>query len=367
VTGDDDGFMPYFPMGQLTALDLPEIKELYDLVWPVLQDALGGKQRGPLQDLVAAEMRRRVHAREIEASQAGLLRGLRDALTSGDHADLQAEIADAVAGQLRQRGDTANRADVLEALRDLLATPTPGSFTETQRVFLDRIGRLFLESLTQVEVNDKVRADLHAVAEYDTDAALALLERDLGFILHPLVAFRLITWRTVYRAAADEPDIPLWADAADPHFAKRRERNVERAKRAAKLLADPTLARNRGVDREGFRNTFVLVTNNLRAVERMWRALLEGKPSPKVKADFPAFASALTGASVQAVKALMRRQDAFGAARRIEIARQYPTRSFSPEAVRKWIKLYIVDDPEGDPTLGAVGGPASPRESQAED
>jgi hypothetical protein len=350
MSDDDDAFVPYFPMGQLTVLDLPEIKELYDLVWPALKDALAGKQRGRLQDLVAAEMRRRVHAREIEASQAGLLRGLRDALTAGDHADLQAEIADAVAGQLRQRGDTAHRAEVLEALRDLLATPTPGSFTETQRVFLDRLGRLFLESLTQVEVNDKVRAELHAVAEYDTDAALALLERDLGFILHPLVAFRLITWRTVYRAAADEPDIPRWADAADPHFAKRRERNVERAKRAAKLLADPALARNRGVDRAGFRTTYVLVTNSLRAVERMWTAFLEGKPAHTAKADFPAFASLAMGVGAQTVKTLIGRKDAFSAARRVELARQYASRNVSAGAVQNWITQYIDDDPDGDPT-----------------
>ncbi len=357
---DDDDFVPYFPMGQLTALDLPEIKELYDLVWPALKDALSGTQRQPVQDLVAAEMRRRIHAREIQASQAGLLRGLRDALTAGDNADFQAEIADAVAAQLRQRGDTANRAEVLGALGDLLATSTPGSFTETQRVFLDRVGRLFLESLTQIEFDDKVRAGLQAVAEYDTDAALALLEQDLGFILHPLVAFRLITWRTVYRAAADEPDIPRWADAADPHFAVRRERNVERAKRAAKLLADPDLARNRGVDREGFRNTYVLVTNCLRAVERMWRALLAGKPPPKVKADFPVFASALTGAGVQTVKTLIGRKDAFSAARRVELARQYASRNLTAEAVRKWIKQYIDDDRDGDPTRDGPDGAPTP-------
>lgn len=349
---DDDP--PVMPWSHLSVLDLPGDRELVALVWPTLEEVLGlgrsDERRRNVRNLVAVELRRRVRAREIEASEAGLLRGLADALANPEHAELHAALKEALGAQLGVGHGEARRDEAFYAFKELVSTKTPGTFNETQRAFLDRVGRLFLDTLTDADIDDSARGHLRGVAEYDTDAALALLERDLAFIMHPLVAFRLCTWRAAYRAALEEPDTPQWSKAVDPTFADRREKNVERARRFAKLIADPSLGRNRRVDREGFRHTYVLVTNSLRAVETMWQRLQAMGADRGVKDDFVDLASAMTGLSKAAIKSLVERRDAFSAARRVELVAQYPTCNVSTEAVRKWIDEFITRDPDGDPT-----------------
>jgi hypothetical protein len=340
MSDDDDEFEPYDPMPHLTVLDLPGERELFDIVRPELEALLGAKSHGPVPDLVAAEIRRRLEAREIEASREGLLRGLRLALTDPAHGQLHAEVAAAVAAHLSPDAQRLPRSEVLRAIKELLAVADKdrGYFMEAQREFLKWLGRVFLETLTRVEIDEQVADLLRKVGEYDTDAAIQLLERDIAFAMHPLVAFRLVTWRKTSLAAAEDPHIPEWAKKVDPTFAARRQANVDRAARAAKLLTDPDLRVSRQIDPENLKFTTDLKKASLLAARRLWEEYVKKAPRRAKVSDFAAAAAPLLGVAEEAIAAFLRPRGSLLKAVSIELARQYPSVNVSEDTIRRWLK-----------------------------
>ncbi len=355
MSDDEDEFEPYDPMPHLTVLDLARERELFDLVRPEVEALLDGKSRGSVTDLVAAEIRRRLEAHEIEASREGLLRGLRLALTDPAHRQLQAEIAAAVAAHLSPDAQRLPRGEVLNAIKELLAVADKdrGYFMEAQREFLKWLGRVFLETLTRVEIDEEAADLLRKVGEYDTDAAIQLLERDIAFAMHPLVAFRLVTWRKTSLAAAEDPHIPEWAKKVDPSFAARRQANVDRAARAAKLLADPALKVSGDIDPGNLRFTTALKKTSLLVARRLWDEYVKKAPRRANVRDFAAAVAPLLGLAEEAIAAFLRPRGSLLKAVSIELARQYPSKNVSEDTIRRWLKD---DDKQTDSSTTRSGG-----------
>lgn len=352
---DDDSLVHNSMMDHLTVLDLPEVRELVDLVMPALEAAFDRKPRERVGSLVASELRRRLEAREIEASQEGLLRALSRALSDPAQAQLQAEIAAAVAARLPGSAQEAPTADIVGALTKLFAVKQEdrGYFMEVPREFSKLLGRLLLESVTRVEIDEEVEELLRLAGEFDTEATIQLLERDLAFVLHPLIAFRLVTWREAYIANKLDPEIPGVAREIDPSFAPRREANVERAERAAALLANPQLKGPRSIDPMNFRWTAILVKRLLQAVEFLWAEYQAKEPHRATIEAFTAALAPLASVGEEAMQALLRPRGTLLNAMAIELKRQYPGANVTAETLRKWLREF--DDPDSDERTAGNG------------